>query len=56
MPNETKQAVEWSIQVCKSNDKDCQPWTIVDLVRQYFNDNNIECRPMSFDDLKSFIK
>jgi len=53
MPNETVQAVEWALSQ-EGVDIE-QPWTFVDKVRQYFNDNSIQYSTFSFDDLTPFL-
>lgn len=62
MPEETAQAIEWSLQqevvypwgqtvkVSKDN-----PPLLVDYVRQYFNDNNIDYNTFSYSDLLSYF-
>ena len=62
MPEETQQAVNWSLQqiikdefgkeihVTKENHQ-----AIVDKVREYFNKNNIEYPTFSYEDLKQYL-
>lgn len=62
MPEETAQAIEWSLQqeavypwgqtvkVSKDN-----PSLLVDSVRQYFNDNSIDYNTFSYSDLLSYF-
>ena len=47
MPKETKQAIVWSLDQLESVDNH----TLVDMVREYFNENNIEYDTFSYDDL-----
>ena len=56
MPVETQAAVEWALQqsgvvVEGVIDKHM----LVDMVRRYFDDHGIECRPMSADDLERYL-
>lgn len=62
MPPETKQAIEWAlnqtfdygdgdiIQVSKETSHE-----LVDKVREYFNDNNIDYGTFSYEDLKPYL-
>ena len=62
MPSETPQAVEWALQqeyelehgifVPVSPDI---PFTVVDKVREYFNEHGIEYDTFSFKDLEPFL-
>lgn len=57
MPNETSQAIDWALKQEYYNEPVTKynPPAIVDLVRQYFNDNNIQYITFSFDDLKPYL-
>lgn len=65
MPTETKQAVEWALQqsveidmvthYVKDEKGNIDHHLLVDFVRQYFNDNNIEYSTFSFEDLKPYL-
>ena len=51
MPEETKQAIEWALtQLDEIHNSD-----LVDKVREYFNNNEIEYETFSFDDLIPFL-
>lgn len=50
MPIETKQAVDWALQQVENYN-----YELVDKVREYFNDNNIEYTTFSFDDLTPYL-
>jgi len=62
MPEETKNAIEWSLtqqvrtewevlQVTVETD-----YLLVDKVREFFNENNIEYSTFSYDDLIPYLK
>lgn len=61
MPMETKQAIDWALNQTYENEfgekekveNDNQ--MIVDYVRKYFNDNNIEYDTFSFKDLEPLL-
>lgn len=52
MPEETPHAVKWALEQAgvKTGD-DVDRHTLVDYVRQWFNENNVEYNTFSFDDL-----
>ena len=51
MPEETKQAIEWALtQLDEIHNSD-----LVDKVREYFNNNEIEYETFAFDDLIPFL-
>jgi len=62
MPNDMLNAINWALQqnyddgignkipVTKDN-----PQALVDTVRQYFNNNNIQYSTFSYDDLSPFL-
>ena len=62
---ETQQAVEWALQQYivdefgekkyVQNEGKLDRHMLVDFVRQYFNDHNIEYSTFSFEDLKPFL-
>lgn len=62
MPNETQQAIQWALQQAYDDGmgnkqlitKDTQQ-PLVDAVRQYFNQNNIQYSTFSYDDLLPFL-
>jgi len=65
MPEETQQAIEWALQqeyeiesdlVKVSEVFEYMPFTVVDKVREYFNENNIEYSTFSYDDLIPYLK
>ena len=51
MPEETKQAIEWAL----TQLDEIQNSDLVDKVREYFNNNEIEYETFSFDDLIPFL-
>ncbi len=51
MPKETPQAVEWAMNQMQDTDTH----TLVDKVREYFNDNNIVYDTFSYDDLAPYL-
>ena len=52
MPQETKQAVEWALtQLIEINNH-----AMVDKVREYFNQHNIEYDTFSYDDLIPYLQ
>ena len=52
MPGETINAVNWAL----DNDVELEYKNgLVDKVREYFNGNQIECEPMSYDDLVPYL-
>lgn len=62
MPVETKQAVEWALSqtVVYSNGEEIEvtkhtKTELVDMVREYFNNYNIEYSTFSYDDLIPYI-
>lgn len=64
MPNETAEAIEWAmsqyieddgIKIYVIKDGKINNHLLVDFVRKYFNDNDIEYSTFSFDDLKPFL-
>ena len=64
MPNETKQAVEWAKKqciesefgkMCVVEDGEINPHLLVDFVRKYFNEHNIEYDMFSYDDLIPYL-
>lgn len=63
MPVETKQAVEWALSqtVVYSNGEEIEvtkhtKTELVDMVREYFNENNIEYTTFSYDDLIPYLE
>jgi len=50
MPTQTKQAIQWAFEEFGGMDK-CSEHMLVDKVREYFNENNIEYGTFSYDDL-----
>lgn len=62
MPIETQEAVNWALQQTFDDGFGNQiqvtkemPSVVVDKVREYFNQNNIEYSTFSFDDLIPFL-
>ena len=66
MPEQTQQAIEWALQqsievdgfvnrVKDEGSENINHQLLVDYVRKYFNDNNIEYGTFSFDDLKPYL-
>lgn len=61
MPNDTLQAVEWALQQTFDIDGEIYnitkntPSYLVDKVREYFNDNNIQYNTFSYKDLLPYL-
>lgn len=65
MPEETKEAIEWALeqcvideefgQYCVKNNGYIEKHLLVDFVRQYFNENNIQYETFSYLDLEPFL-
>jgi len=53
MPQETQAAVEWALQ--QEGVTLEHPHTLVDAVRRYFNEHNIEYQTFSFEDMLPFL-
>ena len=62
MPTETQQAVNWALQyeytdefgfVHKASEEN---YLLVDKVREYFNENNVEYSTFSYDDLVPYLE
>ena len=60
MQNKFKNAVSWALDQAEEIDGEvvkvkCDLTLLVDYVRQYFNDNNIEYSRFDFNDVKPYI-
>ena len=62
MPNETQLAINWALQQkyednfrSKHYVKIYNQCELVDKVREYFDINNIDCKPFCYDDLKPYL-
>lgn len=56
MPKQTQLAIDWALlQVGVAIDGEIYPNGLVDKVREYFTSHNIECEPMSYDDLVPYL-
>ena len=62
MPDETKQAIEWALTQTVVYDWDTvkvtkdTPSELVDKVREYFNEHNIEYDSFSYADLEPYLE
>jgi hypothetical protein len=54
MPTQIKQAIQWAFEEFEEMDK-CSEHMLVDKVREYFNENNIEYGTFSYDDLVPYL-
>jgi len=54
MPTQTKQAIQWAFEEFEEMGE-CSEHMLVDKVREYFNENNIEYGTFSYDDLVPYL-
>lgn len=65
MPNETQEAVKWALEQCfteeghtfcvKGDNGEVNKHMLVDYVRKYFNDKEIDYSTFSYSDLKPYL-